>query len=197
MYWQKHMVRTRMLRALIIFSLALLVSSGNLLCHEPDQIDHYLDAIDSEDFVGTLIGDAGGDPIGVEYQATRYPEFQYLEKHSAEVVPRMVGRLQTPNGIRYFPTRLVYFILFKRANDTRALVSLADYLDSLPASEERKAQPIQLQGFNEFIYALLAVRTICGPSVFQGLTSPAQVFQARHTIAQRLRLLARQQPTGK
>ena len=150
-------------------------------------ISSILDQIDTFGYLGGIIAAASGHDW-VEQVCLEKPEVQYLLAHPAEAVPVMLERLDSPTGIHCYFTRIVYFVVFRHAQDTRVLPALARYLDAVPDGENVGAPG------SPFHYAVVAIRTLAPstlPADAPG-TSPASpdlrvVFRARHQIAAKVR----------
>ena len=130
--------------------------------------------INSQEFTYGLAGAASG-PQSAKSYIFGTPEFEFLGKHLSEAVPLLVQKLNETKGVNAVPSRITYFIACEQCHDARVLPALADYLDTLPDSEEKVATA----PFHPFQYAVDAV------NAYIAVPPPASgsVFAARHKIA--------------
>jgi hypothetical protein len=160
-----------------------------------DCIDQSLDRIDSKDFVLGILGPTS-DSSGTKVFALDTPEVTCLVQHSDQAIPHMLQRFKASNGIHYGPSRIVYFIVFEKTKDFRAMLALADYLDSLPATEVKQAMPDLSDRLDPYEYALSAARAFGALAFLPQKYSTSDVFQARHQIAEQLRADFRRHSTA-
>lgn len=146
----------------------------------PDVLDQTLDAVDSKSFIDGLLGPASGIS-GVQLQAEKSAQVQFLLNNATEAIPRMTRRLVDRNAIHYRLTPIVYFIVFKKSKDAQVMPALAAYLDSL-SDNDRTWASVYFEE-NPFAYAIEAIAT------FIPLSSEAsnEPFSHRHEIANQLR----------
>src|ERR1700722_18729172 len=96
----------------LLILMGLLTFSAPALAGE-NSVTEVLDHIDSEDFIEGIVGDASG-VIGAKTIASDTPEVEYLVEHSSDAIPIMLQRFAAPEGIRYEPARIVYFVVFEK-----------------------------------------------------------------------------------